>query len=426
MHTVLIVGSGGREHALEWALRRSERVSEVLVAPGNGGTRENIAVGELEFPKLLEVARNRGVSLVVVGPEAPLAAGITDAFAGSGIAVFGPSREAAKLESSKAFSKTLTRACGVPTADFEVFGSLQTALSWLDAPSFDLSNGAVVKADGLAAGKGVIVCDNALEAKAAVQEMFSGAFGSAGSTVLIEERLSGREVSVLAFCDGHTVVPMPPARDHKRIFDGDRGPNTGGMGAFCPVLDVEDGFLEVVKHTVLEPMVQAMRERGTPYSGVLYAGLMLTPRGLRVLEFNARFGDPETQVILPLLETDLYDVLEACATGRLAEVAPSIRWRDGACVTVVVASKGYPASSEKGVPIHLESDATTPSLTVFHAGTAFQNGVLVTNGGRILNVTAWGKDFDEARANAYDGLKRVHFDGMQYRQDIGLTVSRVE
>jgi phosphoribosylamine--glycine ligase len=256
--------------------------------------------------------------------------------------------------------------------------------------------------------------------------MFSGVFGSAGSTVLIEERLSGREVSVLAFCDGQTVVPMPPARDHKRIFDGDRGPNTGGMGAFCPVLDVEEGFLETVQAVVLEPVVQAMRARGTPYSGVLYAGLMLTPKGLRVLEFNARFGDPETQVILPLLETDLYDVLEACATGRLAEVAPRIRWKDGACVTVVVASRGYPASSQKGVPIHLEPGAITPSSTVFHAGTIVRDGVLVTNGGRVLNVTAWGKDFDAARSNAYDGLKGVHFDGMQYRQDIGLTVFKAE
>jgi phosphoribosylamine--glycine ligase len=426
MHTVLIVGSGGREHALEWALRRSARVSKVLVAPGNGGTRENIGVGEFEFPALLEVARDRGVSLVVVGPEAPLAAGITDAFAGSGIPVFGPGQEAAKLESSKAFAKTLMRDCGVPTADFEVFDSLEVALAWLERPSFDLSGGAVVKADGLAAGKGVIVCNNALETKAAVQDMFSGAFGPAGSTVLIEQRLSGREVSVLAFCDGRTVVPMPPARDHKRIFDGDLGPNTGGMGAFCPVLDVEDGFLETVKAVVLEPIVQAMRSRGTPYSGVLYAGLMLTPQGLRVLEFNARFGDPETQAILPLLETDLYDVLEACAAGRLAEVAPRIRWKDGACVAVVVASRGYPAGSQKGVPIHLEPDVTTPSRTVFHAGTIVKDGVLVTNGGRVLNVTAWGQDFDAARTNAYDGLKGVHFDGMQYRQDIGLTVFKAE
>jgi phosphoribosylamine--glycine ligase len=426
MHTVLIVGSGGREHALEWALRRSDRVSEVLVAPGNGGTRINLSVGEFEFDRLVQIAREREVSLVVVGPEAPLAAGITDVFAGSGVPIFGPTREAARLESSKVFSKTLMRDCGVPTADFEVFDSLEAALDWLERPSFDLSGGAVVKADGLAAGKGVIVCDNLTEAKAAVQDMFSGVFGSAGSTVLIEERLSGREVSVLAFCDGRTVVPMPPARDHKRIFDGDRGPNTGGMGAFCPVLDVEDGFLETVQAVVLEPIVQAMRAHGTPYSGVLYAGLMLTPKGLRVLEFNARFGDPETQVILPLLETDLYDVLEACATGRLAEVAPRIRWKDGACVTVVVASRGYPASSQKGVPIHLEPGAITPSSTVFHAGTIVRDGVLVTNGGRVLNVTAWGKDFDAARSNAYDGLKGVHFDGMQYRQDIGLTVFKAE
>jgi phosphoribosylamine--glycine ligase len=426
MHTVLIVGSGGREHALEWALRRSDRVSEVLVAPGNGGTRINLSVGEFEFDRLVQIAREREVSLVVVGPEAPLAAGITDVFAGSGVPIFGPTREAARLESSKVFSKTLMRDCGVPTADFEVFDSLKVALDWLERPSFDLSGGVVVKADGLAAGKGVIVCDNLPEAKAAVQDMFSGVFGSAGSTVLIEERLSGREVSVLAFCDGRTVVPMPPARDHKRIFDGDRGPNTGGMGAFCPVLDVEEGFLETVQAVVLEPVVQAMRARGTPYSGVLYAGLMLTPKGLRVLEFNARFGDPETQVILPLLETDLYDVLEACATGRLAEVAPRIRWKDGACVTVVVASRGYPASSQKGVPIHLEPGAITPSSTVFHAGTIVRDGVLVTNGGRVLNVTAWGKDFDAARSNAYDGLKGVHFDGMQYRQDIGLTVFKAE
>jgi phosphoribosylamine--glycine ligase len=434
---ILIIGSGGREHALAWKLAQSTRVDEIFVAPGNGGTvweghegdpisiyhpsSTNLEIAELDFPALIKAAKECDVKLVVVGPEAPLAAGIVDAFAGSGIPIFGPTREAAKLEGSKAFSKALMRESGVPTADFEVVGDLETALAWLERPTFDTSNGLVVKADGLAAGKGVIVCDTLPEARDAVREMFSGAFGSAGQTVLLEERLVGPEVSVLAFCDGETVASMPPARDHKRIFDGDRGPNTGGMGAFCPVLGLEPDFQQTVQHTVLEPIVQAMKSRGTPYQGVLYAGLMLTPKGLRVLEFNARFGDPEAQVILPLLESDLSEILEACALGRLAEVAPSIRWRDGACVTVVVASRGYPASAEKGTKIVLDAKLETPSRTVFHAGTALRDGQLVTNGGRVLAVSAWAEDFDAASALAYDGLSGVQFDGMQFRTDIGLT-----
>lgn len=434
---VLIIGSGGREHAIAWKIAQSTRVDEIFVASGNGGTAweghegdphsiyapssTNLPISELDFPTILEAAKARDVKLVVVGPEAPLAAGIVDAFEGSNIPIFGPTKEAARLEGSKAFSKTLMRESGVPTADFEVVTSPEDARSWLEAPTFDVSSGLVVKADGLAAGKGVIVCDTLQDAGDAVREMFSGAFGSAGQTVLLEERLTGPEVSVLAFCDGETVALMPPARDHKRIFDGDRGPNTGGMGAFCPVLDLEPDFQETVRRTVLEPIVQAMKARGTPYRGVLYAGIMLTPKGLRVLEFNARFGDPETQVILPLLESDLYPILSACATGRLAEVAPSIRWRSGACVTVVVASRGYPASSEKGVGIVLDANIETPSRTVFHAGTTVQNGQLVTNGGRVLAVTAWSDNFDQARALAYDGLDSVKFDGMQFRRDIGLT-----
>jgi phosphoribosylamine---glycine ligase len=434
---VLIIGSGGREHALAWRLAHSTRVDEIFVALGNGGTAwdghegdphsiyapssTNLGIAELDFPALIQAAKQHDVKLVVVGPEAPLAAGIVDAFAGSGIPIFGPTREAARLEGSKAFSKTLMRESGVPTADFEVVHDLGAALEWLEHPTFDTSSGLVVKADGLAAGKGVIVCDTLQDARDAVGEMFSGAFGNAGQTVLLEERLSGPEVSVLAFCDGETVALMPPARDHKRIFDGDRGPNTGGMGAFCPVLDLEPDFLENVRVTVLEPIMHAMKSRGTPYQGVLYAGIMLTPRGLRVLEFNARFGDPETQAILPLLESDLSEILEACALGKLAQIAPNIRWRSGACVTVVVASRGYPASAEKGVQIVLDANLETPSRTVFHAGTTVQDGQLATNGGRVLAVTAWAQNFDAARALAYEGLSGVQFDGMQFRTDIGLT-----
>ena len=434
---VLIVGSGGREHAIAWKIAQSPRVDSIYVASGNGGTvwdghegdphsiyapaSENLPISELDFPALLAAARERDVELVVVGPEAPLAAGIVDAFQGSGIPIFGPTREAARIEGSKAFSKSLMRESGVPTADFQVVTRLEDALAWLERPTFDASHGLVVKADGLAAGKGVIVCDTIPQARVAVEEMFSGAFGGAGQTVLFEERLSGPEVSVLAFCDGQTVALMPPARDHKRIFDGDKGPNTGGMGAFCPVLDLEPGFQDTVQRTVLMPIVQAMQSRGTPYRGVLYAGIMLTPKGLRVLEFNARFGDPETQAILPLLESDLSEILEACALGKLAEIASSIRWRSGACVTVVVASRGYPASSEKGVQIVLDANIETPSRTVFHAGTTVQDGQLVTNGGRVLAVSAWSENFGSARALAYDGLSGVRFDGMQFRRDIGLT-----
>ncbi len=434
---VLIVGSGGREHALAWKIAQSTRVDSIFVSSGNGGTAwdghegdphsiyapgsENLPISELDFPALLAAARERDVKLVVVGPEAPLAVGIVDAFRGSGIPIFGPTREAARIEGSKVFSKTLMRESGVPTADFEVVTRLEDALSWLERPSFDVTRGLVVKADGLAAGKGVIVCDTIVEARIAVEEMFSGAFGGAGQTVLVEERLSGPEVSVLAFCDGQTVALMPPARDHKRIFDGDKGPNTGGMGAFCPVLDLEPDFQQTVQRTVLMPIVRAMKSRGTPYRGVLYAGIMLTPKGLRVLEFNARFGDPETQAILPLLESDLPQILEACALGRLADIAPQIRWRPGACVTVVVASRGYPATSQKGVRIVLDANIETPSRTVFQAGTSLQDGQLVTNGGRVLCVSAWGEDFAAARALAYGGISGVRFDGMQFRRDIGLT-----
>jgi phosphoribosylamine--glycine ligase / phosphoribosylformylglycinamidine cyclo-ligase len=412
---LLVIGGGGREHALVWKLSQSEKITTIYVAPGNGGTTyeksQNVSIQNSDVEGLVAFAIENKIDFTVVGPEEPLSLGVVNAFQKAGLKIFGPTRNAARLETSKVFAKNLMMFSGIPTASSMTFQQEGQANAYIDQQSKQL----VVKASGLAAGKGVIVCDNADEAKIAVKRILvDKEFGDAGKQLIIEERLTGREVSVMAFCDSKTVKLMPPARDHKRVFDNDEGPNTGGMGAFTPLPDVDNKMLEQIRKIVLEPTVAAMNTQGTPYVGVLYAGIMLTPEGPKVLEFNCRFGDPETQVILPLLKTDLLEVLQACVNGTLDKV--NLEWRKDACVTVVAASKGYPGDYPKGLPISLP---VTNEL-IFHAGTAEKDGDVFTSGGRVLAVTSLGSSLEEARDNAYDTMAAIHFDGMHYRRDIGV------
>jgi phosphoribosylamine--glycine ligase len=417
---VLVIGGGGREHALAWALARSAQVEQLYVAPGNAGTARiatNLPIPAGEIPALLAAAQEQRIDLTIVGPETPLATGITDVFNLAGLAAFGPSQAAARLESSKAFAKAFMQEVGIPTAQAQTFTDFSAATDYLYAGEF--TGGVVIKASGLAAGKGVIVCDTLAEAEAALNAIMVGRqFGAAGNEVLVEERLQGPEVSVLAFSDGHTVRTMPPARDHKRVYDQDQGPNTGGMGAFAPPPDLPPNFAETIRETVLEPVVKGLAERGHPYVGVLYAGLMLTPAGPRVLEFNCRFGDPETQVILPLLETDLVEIAHACLAGNLDQVQLAIR--PGACATVVMAAPGYPGAYPRGLPIHgVDQAGQLPDVMVFQAGTKEEHGQLVTNGGRVLAVSALGPDLPAAVNRAYAGVEKIQFTGVHYRRDIG-------
>lgn len=415
--SILVVGAGGREHAIAWALSRSPLVEKLYIAPGNAGTvqvGENVAIASDDIPALLAFAQEKHIGLTVVGPEAPLAAGIVDTFQAAGLKIFGPTRAAAQLESSKAFAKAFMRQVGIPTAEYSSFDDYTTALRYVS----DARPPIVLKADGLAAGKGVIIAEYRIEAQTALRRMMiEGEFGQASDKVVIEEFLSGEEISVLAFCDGKTVVPMPPARDHKRAFDNDEGLNTGGMGVFAPVPDVNTYVLDEITRRVLQPTVDAMAVRGTPYVGVLFAGMMLTPFGFKTLEFNCRFGDPETEALLLLLETDLAEILLACVEGRLAEI--NVRWRSGACVSVVLASGGYPEKYDKGLPISGLDDVRDEDVFVFHAGTERKDEQIVTAGGRVLAVSARGKDLPDAIENAYNGLKPIHFDRMHYRRDIG-------
>lgn len=415
---VLVVGSGGREHALVWKLARSRRVGDILVAPGNAGTAglgENIPVSAADTRELVALALTRGVDFVVVGPEVPLTLGLVDELHQVGIPAFGPARSAARLEGSKAFAHEVMDKCGIPCAASRVFTSFEAARSYAEklVPPF------VVKADGLAAGKGAVIVDSMSEACAALDDMLvKRVFGDAGDRVVIEEFLTGREVSLLAFCDGYHVAPMVPSCDYKRAADGDQGPNTGGMGCYSP-----PGFFtteQVVRatNTVLEPVVRAMADAGSPYKGVLYAGLMVDGDRAHVLEFNARFGDPETQVLLPRLESDLLDIMLACHSGTLDPA--SLRWKPGCSVAVVLASGGYPGRYERGYPI-TGLDSVEPGAVVFHAGTRVDaSGRTITDGGRVLNVVATGDTMAEARERAYHGVSRVHFDGMMYRTDIAL------
>ena len=411
---VLIVGSGGREHAIAWKVRnrrvwRSCSSRRVM----REQRRTTFRSTPKTFPRWCRLRAEQQIDLVIVGPEAPLAIGLADALRAAGRSVFGPSQAAAQIEASKAFSKDFMQRHNIPTARFATFTEYREALKYLLSVDYPI----VIKASGLAAGKGVILPDCADDAEAALRSiMLNKEFGAAGDEVIIEERLSGPEVSLLAFSDGITVKPMPPAQDHKRIFDNDQGPNTGGMGAYAPAPILPPALVEEYTRSILQPTIDGLRAEGKPFVGVLYAGLMLTADGPRVLEYNCRFGDPETQAILPLLETDLIDITEACATGTLNQI--DIQWKQGAAACVVIASEGYPGSYPSGREIH-GLDTPLKDAVVFHAGTKLNEGKVVTAGGRVLGVTGFGDNFRAAIEHAYQAVGKIEFEGMQYRTDIG-------
>jgi phosphoribosylamine---glycine ligase len=413
---VLVVGGGGREHALVRALLRSPRAPEVLCAPGNVGVArdgvECLGVGAEDVDAIVRAAADRAADLVVVGPDAPLVAGVVDALAEAGVTAFGPSAAAARIEGSKAYAKQLMRDVGVPTASHVLFRTREEAVEHLSCASYP----AVLKADVLAAGKGVIIAPDQAAAREAVDVFFAEKrFGE--TEVVLEEFLEGEELSLLAVCDGERALPLAPAQDYKRIYDGDEGPNTGGMGSYSPVPGVDAERAREIACDVHQPIVDELRRRGTPFHGVLYAGLMMTAAGPKVLEYNARFGDPETQAVLPRLRSDVLDLLEGSTRpGGLAGVAPE--WSDGWAVTLVLASRGYPASSSKGDEITGLDEAAEAGAEVLHAGTAERDGMIVTNGGRVLNVTGSGSTPAEARRVAYAAAERIAFDGRQLRSDI--------
>ena len=413
---VCVIGNGGREHALAWRLSISPSVTKVYAIPGSAAMSdcaELVGIDWQQSDHLISFLKDNQVDLVVVGPEAPLVAGLADTLNKAGIPVFGPSKAAAQLEGSKVFAKDLMKKYNIPTAAYGVFHKVDEAKEFISQTGAPI----VVKADGLAAGKGVVVAMTIEEANAAVEDMLSGnRFGEAGSTVVIEEFMEGEEASLLAFVDGKTVVPMIASQDHKRIFDGDKGPNTGGMGTYAPAPVLTDTLRDEAMKTILEPMVAAMENEGMPYVGCLYAGLMITPQGPKVVEFNARFGDPETQVVLPLLDSDLGQIMMACATGTLT--ADMVKWKDSSAACVILASKGYPETSSKGDVIHGDIKQHDTTI-VFHSGTKLMGDEYVTNGGRVLGVVGLGKDLRTALDRAYERIAHIDFEGMQYRTDIG-------
>lgn len=414
---ILLLGSGGREHAIAKKLAASPRCGKLYIAPGNGGTSqegENISLDENDPTAVAAFAKDHGCGMVVIGPEAPLVVGVADAVREAGIPCFGPGAEGAQMEGSKLFSKQLMERAGVPTAAYGSFTDEQSALDYVNAQGAPL----VVKADGLAAGKGVIVATELEQALDAVHECFSGAFGDAGNTVVVEEMLTGPECSLLAFTDGITVRPMATSQDHKRALEGDLGPNTGGMGVYSPVPIVTPEEHETMV-AIMHQTVEQLHREDIDYRGCLYGGFMLTPAGPKVLEFNARFGDPETQVILPRLQNDLVDVMLACAEQRLDEV--ELSWCDDWAVSVVLTSAGYPGSYEKGKVITgIEDAEALDGVTVYHAGTREQDGQILTNGGRVIDVTALGATFEDARNLAYAACEKIDFEGKTLRHDIGL------
>jgi phosphoribosylamine---glycine ligase len=417
---MLVVGSGGREHALVWKLRRSSRVQEVICVPGNGGIEEEVRCFPLspaDQAALLELVRRERIDLVVVGPEAPLAAGLADHLRAHGVSVLGPGRKAARLESSKVFAKEFMARQGIPTAAFTVHDQIPEALARLT--SSEVRYPIVVKADGLAAGKGVVVARSSDEARAAVERiMVDRQFGAAGDKIVLEEFLEGTEASFIVFTDGDTIVPAVAAQDHKAVYDNDQGPNTGGMGAYSTDHILEPGMQDVILSRIVRPVIDAMKAEGAPFQGILYAGLMLTPAGPRVLEFNVRMGDPEGQVILPRLESDFAALCEALCQGRLREVEAS--WSNKAAVCVVLASGGYPDAFEKGKVISgLKMAEEDSSVVVFHSGTRRQGKEIVTDGGRVLGVTAVANHLSSALISAYEAVNKIHFEGMHYRRDIG-------
>ncbi|MCB0104784.1 MAG: phosphoribosylamine--glycine ligase [Caldilineaceae bacterium] len=415
---ILIVGNGGREHAIAWKLSQSPRVSHLFVAPGNGGTSlvtkcENVEIGVTAFAELRSFVQENAIDLTVVGPEVPLVAGLVDDFQQAGLRIFGPTAAAARLEGSKAFTKAFLLRHAIPTAPAAIFSDFDEAMRHLR----QLDDPPVVKASGLAAGKGVILPETMEEAAAVIHAMLlEERFGESGATVVLEERMSGPELSVFAFCDGTNALLIPTAQDHKRLLDGDYGPNTGGMGAFSPSPLATPEMMARIETEIIQPTLSAAAAEGMPYRGILYAGLMLTETGPQVIEFNCRFGDPEAQAVLPLLESDLLDLIEATIDGTLADAQP--QWSPQSAMTVVMASRGYPGEYESGVEITGVADAAARDCLVFHAGTKWMDDRLVTAGGRVLAVTALGASLRMAAVNAYHGVKQIHFNGAHYRKDI--------
>ncbi|MFU1796780.1 phosphoribosylamine--glycine ligase [Paenibacillus azoreducens] len=416
---ILVIGGGGREHAIVWALRKSPKAGKIYCAPGNAGIgqiAENVPIAVNEFDKLTAFAKDKEVGLVVVGPDDPLADGIVDAFEAQNIPVFGPRKNAAEIEGSKTFMKDLLHKYGIPTAAYEKFDNYEAALAYLNTQKAPI----VIKADGLAAGKGVTVAHTMEEAQQALEDiMVAKVFGESGAQVVIEQFLEGQEMSILSFVDGETVRPMPAAQDHKPIFDGDRGPNTGGMGTYSPLPHIDPAIVENAIENIIKPTAKALVAEGRPFRGVLFAGLMIQPDGTpTTVEFNARFGDPETQVVLPRLQSDLLDIFLAAVNGTLADV--EIEWSDRAAVCVILASEGYPASYPKGLPIEgLQPSTDEEDAVVFHAGTALnEQGQYVTSGGRVLGVVGLGSDIAEARSKAYERAEGITFQGKQNRTDI--------
>jgi phosphoribosylamine--glycine ligase len=419
---ILVIGSGGREHALTWKLKQSSAVDQIFCAPGNGGTAriaENVAIRATDLAELRSFARQNDVDLTVVGPDDPLAMGVVDLFTSEKLRIFGPTKSAARLESSKIFAKELMRAQKVPTADAQTFSDPAAARQYCEKLKFPV----VIKADGLALGKGVIIASNSEEAKATVTAMMTNRrFGEAGRRVVIEEFLRGSECSLHALVDGKNYRLLEAARDHKRAFDGDQGPNTGGMGAFSPANNWNARLQSQLEQEVMRPLLEGLTKEEVVYHGMLYPGLMITADGPRVLEFNCRFGDPETQALLPRLKSDLLPLLEATIDGKIDDC--SIEWDERASVTVVLASAGYPGKYETGKKISgLEETGKLESVQVFHAGTKTANGEIVTGGGRVLAVTALGSTIATARECAYEAVSRIHFDGCHYRRDIALSAA---
>lgn len=415
---VLVIGGGGREHALVWKIRQSPKVTDIYCAPGNAGTAEiakNVPIPADQIDQLLEFAEKNDIGLTVVGPEQPLVMGIVDRFEEKGLRVFGPTARAAELEGSKAFSKDIMKKYGLPTAEYKTFASHELAQRYFDKETGPM----VVKASGLAAGKGVILCRNAEEGLKAVDTIMKDkSFGEAGDQVVIEEFLEGQEVSVLAFSDGNTVLLMDSAQDHKAAWDGDQGPNTGGMGAYSPAPVFTDIMRQKVRDKIMLPLVRAMKSEGRPYKGILYAGLMLTTMGPKILEFNARFGDPETQPLLVRMASDIVPLFEACIDGTLDQC--ELEWKPVTSVCVVMVAKGYPGPYSKGKEISgLDEAGALPDVVVFHAGTKEEGGKTLTSGGRVLGVTATGADAPSAIKKAYEAVAKIKWDGIHYRKDIG-------
>ncbi|MBI3627241.1 MAG: phosphoribosylamine--glycine ligase [Candidatus Sungbacteria bacterium] len=415
-HSVLIIGGGGREHALACKLQQSPNVERIFILPGNAGTGmigENVEIGIKNHAKIVEFVKENNIDLVVVGPDDPLADSMVDDLEAAGISIFGPTKAAAEIEWSKVFAKEFMQAEGIPTAEFQVFSDQKEANEYVKRQNFPV----VIKASGLARGKGVIIAKNLLEAEKAIQDLMEHKiFGEAGKEIVIEEFLRGDEISIHVFCDGKNIAMFPSAQDHKQIFDNDEGPNTGGMGTITPVPWVNKTLMDQIKRTIVLPTIRGLEKRGRKFVGVLYPGLMITNHGPKVIEFNARFGDPEAQSYMRVLKTDLFEILSACVEARLDQI--KIEWTYESACCVVLASGGYPGEYKKGISID-GLETTSSDAIIFHAGTKMQDGAIVTNGGRVLGVTATGKDLSSALGKAYARIKMIRFGGMQYRRDIG-------